>query len=165
MSARNWGADLALAPEEAEEAIEAATGGRGVDIAIEASGTAAALQSAIKLTGQEGTIAVLSFFGSRVVPLILAPEFHYRRQRIVSSQVGAVGGEIQARWTYRRRDEAAFHLLRQDWLHTPEACRLPFTESPQAYDLLDSRPDQFMAVILDYDRQRPGITPSEAAGP
>ena len=82
--ALSWGADLALTPADAHEAIMAATAGRGTDIAIEASGTGPALQAAINVTGQEGTIAVVSFFGTKVVPLVLAPEFHYGRQHIIA---------------------------------------------------------------------------------
>jgi threonine dehydrogenase-like Zn-dependent dehydrogenase len=145
-----WGADLALAPEEAHEAIEDATGGRGTDISIEASGTASALQAAINVTGQEGTIVAVSFFGSKVVPLVLAPEFHYRRQRLISSQVSTIGSGLQPRWTFRRRDDLSFSLLAQDWLETPVTHLLPFEQAPEAYQMLESRPDEVMGVVLDF---------------
>jgi threonine dehydrogenase-like Zn-dependent dehydrogenase len=145
-----WGADLALAPEEAPAAIEDATDGRGVDISIEASGTASALQAAINTTGQEGTIVAVSFFGTKVVPLVLSPEFHYRRQRIISSQVSTIGSGLQPRWTFRRRDEVSFSLLAQDWLETSVTHHLPFTQAPDAYTMLDTTPDQVMGVVLDY---------------
>lgn len=149
--ALRWGADLALTPESAAEAIEEATAGRGVDIAIEASGTAAALQAAINITGQEGTIVAVSFFGNRVVPLVLAPEFHYRRQRIISSQVSSLGSGLQPRWTFKRRDQVAFHLLGQDWLQTPVTHHLPFARAPEAYQLLDTQPEETMSVLLHYE--------------
>lgn len=149
--ARDFGADLALAPGEAHAAIKAATNGRGADIAIEASGTPAALQSAVNITGQEGTIVVVSFFGTKVVPLILAPEFHYGRQRIISSQVSLIGSGLQPRWNFRRRDETAFRILQGEWLQTPVTLRLPFSRAPEAYHLLDTRPEQVMSIILDYD--------------
>jgi len=140
----------ALAPEEAHEAIEDATGGRGTDISIEASGTASALQAAINVTGQEGTIVAVSFFGSKVVPLVLAPEFHYRRQRLISSQVSTIGSGLQPRWTFRRRDDVSFSLLAQDWLETPVTHLLPFEQAPEAYQMLESRPDEVMGVVLDF---------------
>jgi threonine dehydrogenase-like Zn-dependent dehydrogenase len=145
-----WGADLALAPQEAGAAIEDATDGRGVDIAIEASGTAPALQAAINATGQEGTIVAVSFFGTKVIPLVLSPEFHYRRQHIISSQVSTLGSGLQPRWTFRRRDDVSFSLLAKDWLETPVTHHLPFTQAPDAYTLLDTTPDQVMGVVLDY---------------
>lgn len=148
--ALGWGADLAVAPEAAQQAVADLTDGRGVDIAIEASGTAPALQAAIEATGQEGTIVAVSFYGTKVIPLVLAPEFHYRRQRIISSQVSSLGSGLEPRWTWERRDQAAFHLLGQGWLETPVTHRLPFAAAPEAYQLLDTRPDQAIGVLLSY---------------
>jgi 2-desacetyl-2-hydroxyethyl bacteriochlorophyllide A dehydrogenase len=148
--ARSWGADLAVTPQEAPRAIAGATAGRGADVAIEASGTAPALQAAIEATGQEGTIVAVSFYGTKVIPLVLAPEFHYRRQRIISSQVSSLGSGLEPRWDWQRRDQAAFGILAQDWLRTPVTHRLPFAEAPRAYELLDVHPDQAIGVLLDY---------------
>ncbi len=122
----------------------------GADIAIEASGTGAALQAAINVTGQEGTIVAVSFFGNKVIPLVLAPEFHYRRQRIISSQVSTLGAGLQPRWSLGRRDRVAFSLLAEDWLQTPVTHRLPFAAAPEAYRLLDRHPDEAIGVLLDY---------------
>jgi 2-desacetyl-2-hydroxyethyl bacteriochlorophyllide A dehydrogenase len=151
--ALSWGADLALTPADAHEAIMAATAGRGTDIAIEASGTGPALQAAINVTGQEGTIAVVSFFGTKVVPLVLAPEFHYGRQHIISSQVSSLGSGLQPRWNPARRDATSASLLQQDWLRTPVSHRLPFAQAPEAYQLLDTAPDQVLSVVLSYEGQ------------
>src|SRR5579875_1469016 len=148
--ALSWGADLAVAPDDAAEAVAAASSGRGADIAIEASGTGAALQAAINVTGQEGTIVAVSFFGNKVIPLVLAPEFHYRRQRIISSQVSTLGAGLQPRWSLGRRDRVAFSLLAEDWLQTPVTHRLPFAAAPEAYRLLDRHPDEAIGVLLDY---------------
>lgn len=150
--ALSWGADLAVAPEAAPEAIADATAGRGADIAIEASGAAPALQAAINATGQEGTIVAVSFYGSKVIPVVLAPEFHYRRQRIISSQVSTLGSGLQPRWSWERRDQVAFSLLAQDWLQTPVTHRLRFAEAPEAYRLLDQHPEDAIGVLLDYYR-------------
>lgn len=148
--ALSWGADLAVTPEDAPAAIEQASQGRGADIAIEASGTAPALQAAIEATGQEGTIVAVSFYGTKVIPLVLAPEFHYRRQRIISSQVSSLGSGLEPRWNWQRRDQAAFGILAQDWLVTPVTHRLPFAQAPEAYRLLDAHPDQAIGVLLNY---------------
>jgi threonine dehydrogenase-like Zn-dependent dehydrogenase len=145
------GADLAVDPDSAPDAIQDATDGRGLDIAIEASGAPAALQAAINSTGQEGTIVAVSFFGTRSVPLVLAPEFHYRRQRIISSQTSSLGSGLQPRWTPARRDSVSLALLQQDWLETPITNRVPFKDAPAAYESLDTRPDQVMSVLLDYE--------------
>jgi threonine dehydrogenase-like Zn-dependent dehydrogenase len=145
-----WGADAAFDPAEAEAGISDMTQGQGVDIAIEATGAPAALQSAIRCVGQEGTILAISFFGGRVVPLVLSPEFHYRRQRIISSQTSTIGSGLQPRWSFERRTSVAFGLLRQPWLKTVTPYQLPFERAPEAYHLLDTSPDEVLAVALTY---------------
>ncbi len=145
-----WGADQAFTPDEALAGVEAMSEGRGADIAIEATGAPAALQAAIRCTGREGTIVAVSFFGTRVVPLLLSPEFHFRRQRIVSAQVSSIGSGLQPRWSFARRTGVAFHLLRQSWLHTPISHRFPLERAPEAYQLIDTRPEEALGVLLTY---------------
>jgi 2-desacetyl-2-hydroxyethyl bacteriochlorophyllide A dehydrogenase len=145
-----WGADAAFAPADAAAGIAELTGGRGADICIEATGAPSALQAAILATGQEGTVAVISFFGTRPVPLVLSPEFHYRRQRIVSSQVSSLGSGLQPRWSRERRNAVAFDLLRRDWLATPISHELPFSRAPDAYVILDASPSDAMGIVLKY---------------
>ena len=149
-SALAWGADAAVAPADAADAIAKLTEGRGADICIEATGAPSALQGAIRAAGQEGTIAVLSFFGTREVPLVLSPEFHYRRLRIVSSQVSSLGSGLQPRWSPGRRNAVAFGLLRSDWLATPVSHELPFSRAPEAYSILDKTPQDAMGIVLKY---------------
>lgn len=145
-----WGADAALAPADAQPMIDDLTDGRGADICVEATGAPAALQAALVAGGQEATIAVVSFFGKRQVPLLLSPEFHYRRQRIISSQVSTLGSGLQPRWTSERRNKVAFGLLESDWLQTPVSHRLPFAQAPEAYRILDQSPGEAMGIILQY---------------
>jgi threonine dehydrogenase-like Zn-dependent dehydrogenase len=148
--ALSWGADAAVDAAAAPAVIEELSGGRGADISIEASGAPAALQAAIVSTGQEGTIAAVSFFGGRTIPLVLSPEFHYRRQRIVSSQVGSVGSGLQPRWSFERRTATTFDLLGRDFLQTPVSHRLAFADAPQAYRLLEGEPESTMGIELIY---------------
>lgn len=145
-----WGADAALAPDDAPTAIADLTSGRGADVCIEATGVPSALQAAVLATGQEGTIAVVSFFGTRVVPLVLSPQFHYGRLKIVSSQVSSLGSGLQPRWTRGRRTAVAFGLLGQQWLQTPVSHELPFSDASKAYSMLDTKPDDAIGVLLRY---------------
>jgi 2-desacetyl-2-hydroxyethyl bacteriochlorophyllide A dehydrogenase len=148
------GADAAVHPDEAGPAVEDLSLGRGADVCIEASGAPAALQAAIEVTGQEGTIVAVSYFGSRLVALQLSPEFHFRRQRIVSSQVSSLGSGLQPRWTVERRNRAAFDLLRSDWLDTPVSHRFAFERAPEAYRILDEGADRAMGILLVYGDPR-----------
>ncbi len=149
--ALTWGADAAVEPDDALEAVMELSNGRGADVSIEASGAPSALQSAIVATGQEGTITAISFFGKRTVPLVLSPEFHYRRHRLISSQVSTIGSGLQPRWDLQRRMATVFDLLAGDDLRTPISHRLPFPEAPEAYRLLDEEPETTMGVALSYE--------------
>lgn len=144
------GADAVVAPEDARAAVEQLSGGRGADLFVEVSGAPRALQTAVDTTGVEGTIVVLSYYGSREVTLRLSPEFHLRRQRIVSSMVGLVGSGLQPRWDKRRRMQTAMRLLDSVDVEELVTHEFPFAEAPDAYRMIDERPDETLAVLLNY---------------
>jgi L-iditol 2-dehydrogenase len=56
--ARKSGATATATPEEADQAVAGATGGRGADIAIECAGTQSTLAQAMRLAGAGGTVLV-----------------------------------------------------------------------------------------------------------
>jgi threonine dehydrogenase-like Zn-dependent dehydrogenase len=159
--ALDWGADAAIAPEEAPAVIDELTEGRGADISIEVSGAPAALQQAIQTTGQEGTIVVISYFGSQAVPLVLSPAFHFRRQRIVSSQVRHVPSQLGPRWTHQRRMGTALRLLAGEELQVPLSHVVPFERAPEAYEMIDRQGEGTMGVLLTYDDEL--VVPEPAA--
>lgn len=150
-AAATWiGADAVVAPSEAEVAIRDLSRGRGTDVYFEASGAPAALQAAIRDSGQESSVVVLSYYGRTPVPLVLSPEFHLRRQRVVSSMVGAVGSGLQPRWDRERRTATAFEVLRgidPSLLLTHE---FPLDRAADAYRLLDDAREAVLGVALTY---------------
>lgn len=148
--ALKYGADFAVDPKEAAKVVQDVTDGRGVDIAIENSGAPAALQQAIELTGQEGTIVVISYFGTRAVPLMLAPEFHFRRQRIISSQVSSLGSGLQPRWTPVRRMQNVRALLPGTPVAEMITHRFPIADAAEAYRFVDTRAGESLGVVIDY---------------
>lgn len=145
------GADAAVAPADAAEVIAELSQGRGADICLEASGSPPALQAALESTGLEGTIGVVSSYGSRTVPLVLWPEFHRGRLRIISSQVGQLGSGLQPRWDAMRRTSVVMDLLPH--LHTEEMIsrEVPLDRAAEAYDAIDQRPEEVLGVALTYD--------------
>lgn len=145
-----FGADRAVHPDDAARAVQEATGGRGADIAIEVSGAPPALQQAINVTGQEGTILTVSYYGSRPVTLTLAPEFHFRRHRIVSSQVSSVGSGLQTRWTFGRRMENVLALVAHLPVKSMISHHFQLRDAPTAYQLLDTKPGDSLGMILRY---------------
>jgi threonine dehydrogenase-like Zn-dependent dehydrogenase len=149
-SGLEFGADRAVHPDDAAQAVEQASGGRGADIAIEVSGAPAALQQAINLTGQEGTILTVSYYGSRPVTLTLAPEFHFRRHRIVSSQVSSIGSGLQTRWTFGRRMENVLRLLNEIPVKSMISHHFSLSDAPSAYQLLDTKQGDSLGMVLRY---------------
>ena len=95
------GVDFALAAETAHDA----------DIVIEASGSGAGLQLALRLAPTDGEVVVASWYGSRAVPIELGEDFHSRRISIRSSQVGAVSSRRRSSRTTRDRLALALRLL------------------------------------------------------
>jgi 2-desacetyl-2-hydroxyethyl bacteriochlorophyllide A dehydrogenase len=145
------GADAVVGPEQVADAVDALSDGRGMDVIIEASGAPPALQTAIRSIGTEGTIAAVAWYGTREVPLVLTPEFHFRRPRIVSSWVGMIGSGQQARWTPERQREVALAGVAEIDVERLVTHRFPFADAPRAYELIDSSPEQTLGVVLDYE--------------
>jgi len=149
--AQRLGADIALAPEEATpSALRELTDGLGVDLAIEVSGNAAALQQAIDSLAFGGTAVVCSWYGTKPVSLQLGGGFHRRRPRVVSSQVSTIDGALQPRWTYARRLQLAVDLLPRLQLAELITQRFPLGRAAEAYGLVDRHPEQTVQVILTY---------------
>ncbi|NTU81820.1 MAG: zinc-binding alcohol dehydrogenase, partial [Chloroflexales bacterium] len=95
------GADAAMAPGPALAAeLRARNGGRLADLAVELSGSPAALQGALDAVMDEGTVVVASWYGRKPVSLDLGARFHRGRVRLRSSQVGRLAPETWPRWDH-----------------------------------------------------------------
>jgi len=71
--------------------------------------------------------------------------------RLRSSQVGRLNPELSARWDRARRTETVVGLLRRLRLEGLVSHRIPFERAPEAYRLLDERPEAAVQVVLDYE--------------
>jgi hypothetical protein len=100
------------------------------DLVVHASGTAAGLNTAIRLAGEEATVLELSWYGAGEVAVSLGGAFHSRRLRLVSSQVGQVASSHRPRWSYGRRLAAALGLLADARLDTLLAPPVAFADLP-----------------------------------
>lgn len=81
------------------------------DLVIHASGHPDGLRTAFGLAGFEATILDLSWYGDREVTLPLGENFHSRRLKLVSSQVGAIAPAMRLRKSHRDRLALALQLL------------------------------------------------------
>jgi 2-desacetyl-2-hydroxyethyl bacteriochlorophyllide A dehydrogenase len=139
--ARLLGADLALEP--AEPLPE-------VDLAIEVSGNADALDRAIGSVVFGGTIVVCSWYGTKPAALHLGGAFHRRRLSLVSSQVSTIAPALQPRWTHGRRLDVARDLLGQLQLRPLISHCLPLAQAAEAYALVDEHAAEVIQVVLTY---------------
>ena len=146
------GADAALAPsDDLAERLAGCTGGRAPDVAIEVSGAPDALQAAIDVVADEGTVVAVSWYGTKPVTLALGGHFHRGRVRLRSSQVGRLDPALAPRWDRARRTEMAVELLPALRLEPLISHRIPFARAAEAYALLDERPGEAGQVVLTYD--------------
>src|SRR5215218_1042696 len=150
------GADCALAPGGLNNRVMDITGGRGADVAVETSGSGAALQSAVDAVAAEGTVVVASWYGTKPVTLALGGHFHRGRVRLRSSQVGRSNPELAPRWDRARRMDTVLGLLGRLKLKQFISHRIPFGKAPEAYSLLDKRPEEALQVIFTYQGLRGG---------
>jgi 2-desacetyl-2-hydroxyethyl bacteriochlorophyllide A dehydrogenase len=148
------GADGAFAPGGLSDRVMEITGGRGADVAVETSGSGAALQSAIDAVATEATVVVASWYGTKPVTLALGGLFHWGRVRLRSSQVGRLNPELAPRWDRTRRMDTVLGLLGRLKLRELISHRIPFGEAPEAYTLLDERPEEALQVIFTYEGLR-----------
>jgi 2-desacetyl-2-hydroxyethyl bacteriochlorophyllide A dehydrogenase len=150
-AAMRAGADHSLVPGDAlVDEVRELTGGRGVDVAIEASGSPAALQSCVDIAAFGGTVVVASWYGTREVTLGLGGAFHRRRLRVVSSQVSTLDPALSPRWSRERRTDMVRSLLTALPLEDLVTHRFPFSAAASAFALLENKPEECLQVVLDY---------------
>jgi NADPH:quinone reductase-like Zn-dependent oxidoreductase len=105
-------------------------GPQDCDLVIHASASAAGLNTALRLAGQEATVLELSWYGAGEVPVELGGAFHSRRLRLMSSQVGHVATSHRPRWDFSRRRSAALALLDDPVLDRLIAPAIAFHDLP-----------------------------------
>ncbi len=139
------GVDVALV-----DAVLELTDRRGADVAVEVSGSPAALQACIDAAAFGGTVVVASWYGTRDVSLNLGARFHRRRLRVVGSQVSTLDPALAPRWDRARRTALVSALLNELPLHGLITHRFPLDQAAAAYELLDGSPGECLQVVLDY---------------
>src|SRR5918994_7596807 len=127
-------------------------GQRGVDVAIEASGSVPALHHAIRATRFGGTICMISYYGGDAAGLRLGDEFHVNRQQLISARVESLPLRDAPAWTLERLVEVALGWLengrlRTDGIVTPV---VPFEESAEAYREIDEHPERSIKLGIRF---------------
>jgi 2-desacetyl-2-hydroxyethyl bacteriochlorophyllide A dehydrogenase len=139
-----------IAPDDAQEAVAAETGGRGADLVVEASGNPRALASSLGLLAHEGTALVCSWYGTKPASLPLGAAFHRRRLALRSTQVSTLPAALSARWDRKRRAEVAWSLVRELPLPVLTTHEFPFEQAAEAYASVDRKEAGLIHATLRY---------------
>ncbi|MGH1481794.1 MAG: zinc-dependent alcohol dehydrogenase [Geminicoccales bacterium] len=121
------------------------------DLVIHASGSPAGLKTALDIAGFEASILDLSWYGDKLVELPLGENFHSRRLKLISSQVGSVAAKMRGRWSYRDRLSLALGLLADDMF---DALLMPlrhFSQLPAIMSNIANGDDDVMCQVITYD--------------
>jgi threonine dehydrogenase-like Zn-dependent dehydrogenase len=138
--------------ESPAEVVKAMTDGRGADVSIEISGSAAALHEAVRSTAYNSRVVTSGFFQGAASALFLGDEFHHNRIEIVCSQISGVSRSLDHRWNEARLQRTFMTLaaLNRVELHPLISHVIPSREAADAYRLLDERPEEAVQVVLDF---------------
>lgn len=126
------------------------TAPREADIVFHASATEEGLGLALACAGAEATVVEMSWYGDREVTLRIGGNFHSRRLRIISSQVGMVALSHRPRWSRKRRLGAALALLRDDCLDEVPLEEVAFEALPAALPRLLATDAPGLGAIISY---------------
>jgi 2-desacetyl-2-hydroxyethyl bacteriochlorophyllide A dehydrogenase len=150
-TSREVGAHESLYPDDATfETLLQDQMPNGADLTYEISGSPAALDQALRVTGFNGRIIIGSWYGSKRATLNLGGRFHRSRIRLTSSQVSSIAPRFDGRWTKMRRFEVAWEMIRQLKPSRLITHRFPIERASEAYQLLDQNPGKVIQVLLTY---------------
>lgn len=128
--------------------IRELTEGRGVDCAINISGSSRALQNAMNAACFSGKIVEASWYGSRVAALDLGDAFHRKRLHVQGSQVSRIDPCLAGRWTKKRRTSLAVALLQEIHPSKYITHRFRLEEAQRAFELLNEHPEEVIEAVL-----------------
>ncbi|MBI5571413.1 MAG: zinc-binding alcohol dehydrogenase [Desulfomonile tiedjei] len=137
--------------EEVRRLVDASQFTEGTDLTYELSGSPAALDQAIAVTGFSGRVVIGSWYGAKRANIDLGGRFHRSRIQLLSSQVSRIAPGFTGLWTKIRRLQIALRMLRTI---NPQALithRFPVSRAPEAYRLLHEHPDKAIQVVLTYE--------------
>jgi len=153
-AALRHGAEEALDPTELDVGVEIKkmTGGRGVDVSIEASGNYAALHQAIRCTGFGGTVGALAFYQGEALGLRLGEEFHMNRLNLVSTRACSDPNRDHPRWDEGRILATCIRLMQEGKLRVEGLIEpvVTFERCAEAYRWIDEHPEGTIKMGVVY---------------
>ncbi len=135
------------------DAAGAPTRPHGVDVAIEASGSYRLLHQAIRSVRPGGRVVTVASYHGDQRGLSLGHEYHRNKITLISSMtVNGCPQRGYPAWDLDRLNVVARELILDTKLASAELIthRIPLTSAGTAYELIDSRPEDTIKVVLTY---------------
>lgn len=124
----------------------------GVDVALETSGSIAALQQAIRATRFGGTVCVVSFYGRDASGLLLGDEFHINQLKLISVRAESLPMRDAPAWTLARLVDVGMDWLRSGRIQTEGIISpiVPFEDAAEAYRAIDEHPERSIKLGIRF---------------
>ncbi|MCS4049238.1 bi-domain-containing oxidoreductase [Salinibacter ruber] len=154
--------------EDPVSAVEAFSGGRGVDHTLITAATDSnqPIEQAGEMTRRKGDVVVVGKVG-----MDIPRDAYYHKELEVKVSMSYGPGRYDpsyeeggvdypydyVRWTEQRNMEAVLDLMAQGKLHVEALTthRFPFDEALNAYDLIQEGSEPHVGILLDYDVEQP----------
>ena len=158
-AARETGADLVIDPFSADAGLEVkrATDRKGVDVAVETSGSARALHQAVRGLAFGGTVAITAHCDEFRGGLDLGREAHQNRPTFVFTRAESEPHRDHPRWDNRRLADAAWELLASGRLACERIVQ-PVVSLDRAVDAIrevDEHPERGVKLGVDFTDEQP----------
>jgi 2-desacetyl-2-hydroxyethyl bacteriochlorophyllide A dehydrogenase len=156
---KKLGADIILNPQKCKDVaqtIRELTDGKGVDIAIEVSGSYKALHEAIRSCAYSSKVVAAGFYPLAGKDLFLGEEFHHNRITIVGSQIAGINPELKHRWDHSRLRKTIINMIQKRKINLKELIshQIPFEEAANAFELIDHHPEEVIQVVLTFNNSK-----------
>lgn len=155
--AEQTGTDVTFDPTQDDIGLQirAATGGKGVDVSIETSGSAHAVHQAVRGVAFGGTVAMLAWYNEFKGGLDLGQEAHLNRPTFIFTRAESEPHRDHPRWHNRRLADAAWELLAGGRLNCNPVVQpvVSFADVVTAYQEIDNHPDRSVKLGVAFNQE------------
>ncbi len=151
--AQSFGANRTLDPDESDTGLALKSNTEGADVAIEFSGSYAALHQAIRCVRMAGLVVAAGFYQGGGTELRLGEEWHHNRVSMVSSLRGWGNPHRDyPLWDRARVRGMAIALLSEGQLRVEELLthKIRFERAQEAFELIDSGSPEVLKIAFEY---------------
>ena len=137
---------------DAGMALREATGMRGVDVAVDFSGSWRALQAAFRGVGYGATVACGAFPAPFPAGLDLGGEFHMNRPRLLSTRACSDPNPDHPRWNEARIVDTVWSLIGEGKLKGGGIVDdpVPFADLDRVYPEIAAHPEMHLKLSVEY---------------